>query len=247
MPFNNIGPAAGAFAPQAQTSPPRPQMGPESPTAGGPGPGAGSTDPNALLARLASMGLLGGSGAEGAGMPSPQMRGAAPETPPLPPMGVGAGQAMAQGLERGGIPGAVPTAPPRTAVQDPNDPFAQLESLMAKMPSVESLPVRPSRREKFQPGQPGAPRSGMRAHEILRNPEMVETLQRRLLTWEAENPGKTLMGSHIQQMLPEVSAAQARTIKRLLDKALNKSAAVDMDGLMQRGAAKAMTAESGEE
>jgi hypothetical protein len=41
-------------------------------------------------------------------------------------------------------------------------------------------------------------------------------------------------------MLPEVSAAQARTIKRLLDKALNKSSVGDMDSLMQRGAAKAM-------
>jgi hypothetical protein len=125
-----------------------------------------------------------------------------------------------------------------TAAQSP-DPFSELESLMARMPASE-MPTRPTRKSVFKPGKPGEPKSGMSAHQILNNPDMVSTLQQRLSTWEEANPGKKLMGSHIQQMLPEVSAAQARTIKRLLDKALNKNAAVDMSTMIGRGAAKTM-------
>jgi hypothetical protein len=140
--------------------------------------------------------------------------------------------------EVGSQPSMAAPPPMATAVQQP-DPFSELESLMAKMPASE-MPTRPTRKSVFRPGAPGQPKSGMSAHQILNDPDMVSTLQQRLSTWEEANPGKKLMGSHIQQMLPEVSAAQARTIKRLLDKALNKNAAVDMSAMIGRGAAKTM-------
>jgi hypothetical protein len=80
----------------------------------------------------------------------------------------------------------------------------------------------------------------MTAHQMMKDPDVVRTLHEKISSWEAENPSRALMGSHIQQMLPDVSASQARTIKRMLDRARTQHVAGDLEGLLRQGAAKAM-------
>lgn len=109
---------------------------------------------------------------------------------------------------------------------------------MAPMPEIE--PTRPVKKGRFTPGKPGQPASGATAHQLMKNPDVVRTLHEKISSWEAENPNRALMGSHIQQMLPDVSASQARTIKRMLDRARTQRAAGDLEGLLRQGAAKAM-------
>lgn len=142
-----------------------------------------------------------------------------------------------------GVPSAkTPARPARTSadLSPVNDPLSALAAM-------SQTPPRPARKAKFEPGKPGQPKSGGTAHQLLKDPDVVRTLHEKISAWETENPKRTLMGSHIQQMLPQVSASQARTIKRLLDKARMKSTVSDVDGFLQQGAAQAMIGPGDEE
>jgi len=86
---------------------------------------------------------------------------------------------------------------------------------MPKGPPEGPPPQKPRpAKAQFEPGVPGAPRSGMSVHQMMRDPDLVSMLEQKIAAWQAENPGRQLMGTHIQEMLPEVSAAQARNLKK---------------------------------
>ena len=120
------------------------------------------------------------------------------------------------------------------------DPLADVKRLEGML-----TPPRPQRRAttEFVPGQPGQPKSGATAHQLLQTPDVVGRLRDGINQWEQSNPGRVLMATHIQQILPEVSAAQARTIKRRLDSVRRDRMVADIDGLMQRSALKAVKGE----
>lgn len=76
----------------------------------------------------------------------------------------------------------------------------------------------------FLPGKPGAPKSGMTIHQIMRDPDVLTTVQDVVSEFERTNPGRALKGTHIQAGLTakglEVSSAQAAKIaKRIKDEA----------------------------
>jgi hypothetical protein len=106
---------------------------------------------------------------------------------------------------------------------------------------MPSSPPRPSK-AKFIPGKPGAPKSGMTAHQMMRDPEIVSQLQAEVSSWESANPGRKLMGSHMAEILarirPGTTAAQSRTALRLLNKMAARE--TSMDERYQRGAYNAM-------
>lgn len=142
----------------------------------------------------------------------------------------------------GGQIGKIPT-PPNTP-----DPIAQLSSMTGQnrapgpqgTPGTLATPATPPRptKSRFVPGKPGAPKSGMTAHQMMRDAGFVSELQSKVSAWEAENPGRKLMGPHVQSMLPDVSPAQARTLLRLINKMASKE--TDLAERYQRGAYNAM-------
>lgn len=142
----------------------------------------------------------------------------------------------------GGEIGRIPTS------QGAPDPIAQLSSMTGQnrapgtpgtlaTPATPATPPRPTK-SRFVPGKPGAPKSGMTAHQLMRDPGFVAGLQSKVAAWEAENPGRKLMGPHVQSMLPDVSPAQARTLLRLMNKMASKE--TDLAERYQRGAYNAM-------
>jgi hypothetical protein len=78
----------------------------------------------------------------------------------------------------------------------------------------------------------------MTAHQMMRDPDRVADFQAKVAAWEAQNPGRKLMGSHVAEMFPDVSNAQARTLLRLWGKMAAKE--TSMDERYQRGAYNAM-------
>lgn len=186
------------------------------PEMGGPSIGPSASDPAAFLEQLKGLGLLNPGPSIG-----PQMGG----PPPQP---------ARTSVERS--PASLFAPPPGMGPVGASPPG------MGPLPPMD-MPSRPVKKARFVPGKPGQPASGMTAHQMLKDPEVVETLANKIAEWEATNPKRALMGSHIQQMLPEVSASQARTIKRMLDKARSTHVTGDMEGLMQQGAAQALKGE----
>lgn len=138
------------------------------------------------------------------------------------------------------MPPAAPAPMPAAPVSRGTSPLDSLASMVASAPPAPAYPSRPQRRPAaFVPGKPGKPNSGMTAHEILKAPEMVKALRDGIAAWEQANPGRQLMATHLQDMLPDASAAQLRTIKRKLDSAMKQKLVANIEGLMGRGALKA--------
>lgn len=76
----------------------------------------------------------------------------------------------------------------------------------------------------FVLGKPGAPKSGMTIHQIMRDPDVLTTVQKVVAEFEQANPGRSLKGTHIQAGLGanglDVSSAQAAKLaKRIKDEA----------------------------
>jgi hypothetical protein len=74
----------------------------------------------------------------------------------------------------------------------------------------------------FLPGKPGVPRSGMTVHQIMKDPDVLTTVQNVVAEFEKANPGRMLKGTHLQAGLTakglDVSSAQAAKIaKRIKD------------------------------
>ena len=74
----------------------------------------------------------------------------------------------------------------------------------------------------FVPGKPGAPKSGMTIHQIMKDPDVLTTVQSVVQEFEQSNPGRMLKGPHIRTGLDAkglaVSNAQAAKIaKRIKD------------------------------
>jgi len=154
-----------------------------------------------------------------------------------------------------GAPGAMPqqtslekgqTPPP--SVPNPLTELSRLTGQKApQIPGGQSAPPQPNyaprpTKAKFVPGKPGAPKSGMTAHQMMRDPQIVGQLQSEVAAWEAQNPGRKLMGSHMAEILakvrPGTTAAQSRTALRLLNKMAAKE--TSMAERYQRGAYNAM-------
>lgn len=76
----------------------------------------------------------------------------------------------------------------------------------------------------FLPGRPGAPKSGMTIHQIMRDQDVLATVQDVVAEFERANPGRSLKGTHMQAGLGakglDVSSAQAAKLaKRIKDEA----------------------------
>ena len=76
---------------------------------------------------------------------------------------------------------------------------------------------------------------------MMRDPETLRTLAERVRAWEAENPKRKLRGSHIQQMLGNVSPAHARNVLARIEKASRDLEGQTQASAWDRGAVKAMT------
>ena len=186
-------------------------------------------------------------------------------TPPTPPSFLA--QAMQQrGAQAPPMRTQQHMAPPMQAPvqpggigQMPSSPLPSLPSMPAVSPRgrdmlaarVQARPVAPEvgsasppkeRPAQFVPGVPGKPKSGMSVHEMMRDPATLKTLAERVGAWEAENPKRKLRGSHIQQMLGNVSPAQARNVLARIERARRSMEAEQpmSDDPWGRGALKAM-------
>lgn len=217
----------GAFAfngnkPAAQPSgvaPQRPQM-----AAGGMGMGAGTPPPPpSFLAQAMQQRAQ-------QPMPQPQPMASPPGGSGMPPMPAPLPQTSAS---------APPMVPPSPRGRD------LLASRVQARPVAPDVGVPdPPRRERpaqFVPGVPGKPKSGKSVHEMMRDPETLRTLAERVKAWEAENPKRKLRGSHIQQMLGNVSPAQARNVLARIEKARRDMEGQQVASAWDRGALKAMT------
>lgn len=138
-------------------------------------------------------------------------------------------------------PAPGPAAPPPQMAKPPAsaDPLAQL-ARMAPPPQPTPPPTTRPTKRKFAPGVPGAPKSGMTAHQMLRDPQIVEQLLQRVQAWEVENPGRKMMGSHLHSALDGgVSQAQARTLLRKI-RSMQGDAGPDPDARMNAAALRAI-------
>jgi len=157
--------------------------------------------------------------------------------------------------------------PPKGQIPPPSvpDPLAQLSRLTGQLPSggtrgtqepatlatkIPGIPpggevpgkIATPSKGKFQPGKPGKPKSGMTAHQMMRDPAIVQALQVEVAAWENANPGRKLMGSHMAEIMskirPGTSPAQSRTALRLLNKLAAKE--TTLEERYQRGAYNAL-------
>ena len=94
--------------------------------------------------------------------------------------------------------------------------------------------------QRFVPGKPGQPRSGMTAHALLQDADVVQQLTQGLQAFRRDNPSTKVKAPHIQQILPGTSAAQSRTILRKIKAAQAKAMVASADGMSQMGAYKSM-------
>ena len=143
-------------------------------------------------------------------------------------------QLQALGIDPGGL-----GAQQRAQAPEPVRPKMSGPDPLAQLAQVAQTPPRPRKPGKFIPGKPGKPAMGT-AHQLMSDPQVLETLTREIERRMAENPKAKIKGVDIHGMLPGISYPQALTIKRKLDKALgramtagdyaNKAAAAAMKG-----------------
>jgi hypothetical protein len=132
-------------------------------------------------------------------------------------------------------------APPPVSRETPSqmDGLASLARMTQSAPAVAGRIDRPSQETarpappvelpeavppSFVLGKPGAPKSGMTIHQIMRDPDVLTTVQKVVAEFERSNPGRSLKGTHIQAGLGanglDVSSAQAAKLaKRIKDEA----------------------------
>lgn len=122
-----------------------------------------------------------------------------------------------------------PPVPPAPVSHETRPPSGGLSALakMVRKPAQEprnaprnDVPIVPA--PSFVPGKPGAPKSGMTIHQIMKDPDVLTTVQSVVQEFEQANPGRMLKGPHIRMGLDakglEVSQAQAAKIaKRIKD------------------------------
>lgn len=122
------------------------------------------------------------------------------------------------------------TPSPRVASREtppPTDGLSALARMTRKPAAQEQVPtprndVPAAPAPSFVPGKPGAPKSGMTIHQIMKDPDVLTTVQSVVQEFEQSNPGRMLKGPHIRTGLDAkglaVSNAQAAKIaKRIKD------------------------------
>lgn len=102
----------------------------------------------------------------------------------------------------------------KPAAANPADLLAELQPPKAK-------------KQPFVPGKRGVPRSGMSAHDILNDPGHLRKIAALVDEHQAVHGSKKLKGPQVKGMLEQVvgdvSDAQARTVARRLNKLMMQS------------------------